>query len=370
MTDADILLANIFSLGEHATWQNCMDHVESGLRSWLKTQDDVSFQRIYIVGCGTSYYAGMVGKYVIERLTHLPVESHQAFAFSHYTDPALMNEKALVIGISTTGNTESVCNALEFARRSGANTLAFTAAPGSRITEISQTTILTGGRVTIAVKTETYLQSLICLYLFGIHLGGILGLLSSGEAQGWRQQIGKAEEMTRRFFAEQQPEIAKLVDLYGSTDMVFIVGTGPNFGTVEEASLKVVEIAKMYSVSQELENFLHGYDREVNESSPIFVLAPQGRAIDRMLDLLTFTHKAGVPSIVFTTGENPDVKRVANHILQLGGELDELATPLAYITPFYLFSYQMALRRGFDPSARRFPGILPLKLRYRDEFKS
>ena len=174
-------------------------------------------------------------------------------------------------------------------------------------------------------------------------------MLSSGEAQGWRQQIGKAEEMTRRFFAEQQPEIAKLVDLYGSTDMVFIVGTGPNFGTVEEASLKVVEIAKMYSVSQELENFLHGYDREVNESSPIFVLAPQGRAIDRMLDLLTFTHKAGVPSIVFTTGENPDVKRVANHILQLGGELDELATPLAYITPFYLFSYQMALRRGFDP---------------------
>jgi glucosamine--fructose-6-phosphate aminotransferase (isomerizing) len=281
-----------------------------------------------------------------------------------------MNEKALVIGISTTGNTQSVCNALKFARQYGAHTLAFTATPGSRITEISETTIPTGGKVTIAVKTETYLQSLICLYLLGIHLGKSLGLLSLVEEEEWRRQIDKAEEITRHFFAEQQAEIAKLVDLYGSTDMVFIVGTGPNFGTAEEASLKVIEIAKMYSVSQELENFLHGYDREVNESSPMFVLAPKGQALNRMLDLLTFTHKAGVPSIVFTTEENPDVKRVADHILRLGNDLHELATPLAYITPFYLFSYQMALKRGFDPSARRFPGILPLKLRYQDEFES
>ena len=370
MNDAEILFANILSLGDHTTWQKCIDAVEQGLHTWLSTGNDVNFSRVYIVGCGTSYYAAQVGKYVIEHLTHLPVEAHQAFAFSIYTDPALLNEKTLVIGVSTTGNTESVCKALEYARHCGAITLAFTATPDSKITEISQTTILTGGKVTVAVKTETYLQSLICLYLLGIHLADILGLLSAGEVTEWHSQIHKAEEITQRFFARQQPEILKLVDLYGTTDMVFVVGTGPNFGTAEEASLKVVEIAKMYSVSKEMEDFFHGYDRELNETSPMFFLAPKERALDRMLDFLTFNRKVSVPSIVLTTEDNLDVKRMADHVILLDDQLNELATPLAYIAPLYLFSYHLAVKRGVDPSARRFPGIMALKVRYRDENSS
>ena len=365
MDDATILLENILSLGEHAIWQKCIDNVDNDLRSWLSTTNEVKYRRVYIIGCGTSYYAAQVGKHIIEHLTHLPVEAHQAFAFSIYTEPALLNEKTLVIGVSTTGNTESVCDALEFAQHCGAATLAFTASPGSKITEISQTTILTGGRVTVAVKTETYLQSLICLYLFGIHLANILGLLNSGEVEYWHDQIHKAEEITHRFFSKQQAEIGKLADHYGSTDMVFIVGTGPNFGTAEEASLKVVEIAKMYSVSKEMEEFFHGYDRELNETSPMLFIAPKERALDRMLDFLTFNRKVGVPSIVLANEDNPEVKRMADHYILLEGQVTELATPLAYIAPLYLFGYQMAVKRGVDPSARRFPGIMALKIRYR-----
>ena len=95
-----------------------------------------------------------------------------------------------------------MCKALEFAHHSGAATLAFTATAGSKITEISQTTILTGGRVTVAVKTETYLQSLICLYLFGLQLANTLGLVSSGVVEDWHNQIHIAEEITHRFIAE------------------------------------------------------------------------------------------------------------------------------------------------------------------------
>ena len=366
MNDAEILLANILSLGKHAIWQDCIDHVEDGLHTWMSIAKEVNFRRVYIVGCGTSYYAAQVGKYIIESLTHIPVEAHQAFAFSIYTDPALLKEKTLVIGVSTTGNTESVCKALEFAHHSGAATLAFTATAGSKITEISQTTILTGGRVTVAVKTETYLQSLICLYLFGLQLANTLGLVSSGVVEDWHNQIHIAEEITHRFIAEQQDEIVRLADLYSSTDMVFLVGTGPNFGTAKEASLKVVEIAKMYSVCQEMEDFFHGYDRELNGTSPMFFIAPRARALDRMLDFLTFNRKVGVPSIVLTNEYNPDIKLVADHVILLKGQLNELVTPLVYIAPLYLFSYQMAVKRGVDPSARRFPGIMALKVHYRD----
>jgi glucosamine--fructose-6-phosphate aminotransferase (isomerizing) len=329
-----------------------------------------NFHRIYIVGCGTSYYAAQVGKYIIERLTHLPVEAHQAFAFSLYTDPALLTDDTLVLGITTTGTTESVCNALDFARRRGAVTLVFTAAPGSKITEIAQSTILTGGRVTVAVKTETYLQSLICLYLFALKLAKKLGALPPDAVEYWYEGIRMAEETTRRFFDIQQPEIGKLVDQYGAADMVFITGTGPNFGTAEEASLKVVEIAKMYSVSKEMEDFFHGYDRELNETSPMFFISPKGRALERMLDFLTFNHKVGVPTIVLTNEDNPHVRRLADHIILLPGELDELLTPLIFIAPFYVFSYHMAVKRGFDPSARRFPGIIALQTHYQAVFSS
>jgi glucosamine--fructose-6-phosphate aminotransferase (isomerizing) len=148
--------------------------------------------------------------------------------------------------------------------------------------------------------------------------------------------------------------------------MVFIVGTGPNFGTAEEASLKVVEIAKMYSISKEMEEFFHGYDRELNNTSPMIFIAPKKRASDRMLDFLTYNRKVGVPSIVITNEENPDVKRMADHYILLEGQVSELATPLAYIAPLYLFGYQMAVKRGVDPSARRVPGVVALKIRYQE----
>jgi glucosamine--fructose-6-phosphate aminotransferase (isomerizing) len=364
MNDAEILFENILSIGEHATWQNCIDHVEDGLHAWLIGTGRVKFSRVYIVGCGTSYYAAQVGKYFIEHLTHLPVEAHQAFAFSLYTDRTLLTPETLVIGISTTGNTDAVCNALEFARACGAFTLAFSAEPGSRITEIAQTTILTGGRVTIAVKTETYLQSLLCLYLFALKIAEQFDRITPAVAEYWHDQIHRAEETTSRFFENQQHEILELVDRFSSTEMVFVIGTGPNFGTAEEASLKVVEIAKMYSISKEMEDFYHGYDRELNEASPVFFIAPHGRAEKRMLDFLTFNFKVGVPSIVLSCKENSAAKQLANQVILLQSEIDELTTPLVSIAPFYLFSYHMAVKRGYDPSARRFPGVVALKTYY------
>ena len=83
MNDSEILLANILSLGEHAIWQNCIDHVEDGLQRWLNSRNEVNFRQVYIVGCGTSFYAAQVGKYLIEKLTRKRVEAHQAFAFSY-----------------------------------------------------------------------------------------------------------------------------------------------------------------------------------------------------------------------------------------------------------------------------------------------
>ena len=153
---------------------------------------------------------------------------------------------------------------------------------------------------------------------------------------------------------------------YGSAPKVFVLGTGPNLGTAEEASLKIIEMAKMYSECQELEDFFHGRLREVDQHSPMFFIAPQGGASDRILDFLTVTDMIKAPSVVITDNVTPGIQRLATHVVMMPVSLEELATPLLYILPMYIFGYEMALQRGHDPTARRY-NLVPQDIRFQDK---
>jgi glucosamine--fructose-6-phosphate aminotransferase (isomerizing) len=364
MDEAKMLLANILSLGDWSTWKNCIDQVEDCIKSWESKITDIHFRRVYLVGCGSSYYAGQIGKYIIEHIAHLPSEAKQAFSFTHYLDPSLLTKDTLVIGVSTTGNTAATSDALSLARKNGAATLAITAVPDTKITGIADDTFITGGRVTVIVQTENYVLSLISLYLLALSLAEKENRLDKEIKKHWHNQIRTAREITHEFLDIQQPKIGILVDEYKSLNNIFILGNGPNAGTAEEAALKVIEMAKMYSDGMEMEDFFHGRDRELDQGSAIFFLAPNILVSERMFDFLTFNRKFGVPSIVINCREIPELQRLANHAIFLRGALDEIFTPLVYITPLYLFSYHLALKRGFDPLTRRFP-ISALQAHYR-----
>ncbi len=363
MGDTELLISNILSLGDWATWKNCIDQVEECLQSWMSKTKRINFRRVYLVGCGSSYYEGQVGKWIIEHIVHLPAEAKQAFSFAHYVDSSLFSRDTLVIGLSTTGNTTATCQALSLARQNGATTLAVTASPDSQITAIAPDTIYTGGHISVIVQTETYVQSLIALYLLALNLAEKENRLDKLRAY-WQDQIRTAREITHEFIDTQQAKIIEMVEEYQSANNFFILGNGPNAGTAEEAALKVIEMAKMYSDGVEMEDFFHGRDRELANGSAIFFLAPQNQVVNRMFDFLTFNRKADVPSIVITCQDIPELKKLAYHEIILKGALDEFATPLVYITPLYLFSYHLALKRGFDPLARRYP-MPALKVQYR-----
>jgi glucosamine--fructose-6-phosphate aminotransferase (isomerizing) len=364
MDDTQVLLTNILSLGEWATWKNCIDQVNEELQSWKIRVNGIHFRRVYLVGCGSSFYASQVGKFILEHIVHLPAEARQAFSFTNYTDPSLFSEDTLVIGLSTTGETSATCSALSFARENGATTLAITAVPDSKITEIAQDTIYTSGRVNVIVKTCEYVQSLISIYLLAINLPGRDILLKDELKTYWQDQIRLAYEITHQFLDMQQARITEMVDEYQYADNFFILGCGPNAGTAEEAALKVIEMAKIYSDGLEMEDFFHGRDREINARSPVFFLATQNAGLERMLDFLAYNRRFGVPSILLGTESRAEFQKLTTHHLFLEGPLDEFATPLVYITPLYLFSYYLALMRGFPPNARRFSmGALSMKYR-------
>jgi glucosamine--fructose-6-phosphate aminotransferase (isomerizing) len=339
---------NILSLADPATWQKSIDLADEALSAWLKTRP--TFKRIYLVGHGSSLYNCQVGEYVLEHITGIPSKAIPAFAFAAYMEQKLLGSQTLVVGISTTGETQSVFDAMERARQADSPTLAITAHKDSAITRHTDAIILTGGEDDqISVKTKSYVQALISIYLLALHLGG------DGQSRDyWRTQIELASKEAQQFLSEQWNQIKQLAEKYANAPNVFVLGTGPNLGTAEEASLKIIEMAKMYSECQELEDFFHGRLREVDQNSPLFFIAPHGRADHRVLDFLTVTHMIHAPSIVITDRITSGIQRLATHIIHMSVSLDEFATPLLYILPMHVFGYEMALQRGYDPTSPRY----------------
>lgn len=354
------MLTNIRALADARTWQKSIDLTEEALSVWLKTPR--TLRQIYLVGHGTSLYNGVVGQYVLEHIAGIPSKAVPAFAFWAYAEKRLLDEDTLVIGISTTGETESVCVALELARRSGALTMAVTAHSGSAITRHSDTVVLTGGEDDqVSVKTKSYVQALIPLYLLAAHLTG-----DPETREYWLSQIKLAGQGAGQFIENQWIQVRQLAEQFASAPNVFVLGTGPNLGTAEEAALKVIEMAKMYSECQELEDFFHGRLREVDQTSPLFFIAPRGKASHRVLDFLTVTSKIQAPAIVLTDQLTSGMQRLAGSIIRIPVSLDEFATPLLYVLPLHIFGYEMAHQRGYDPAARRYD-IVPQKVRYQEE---
>jgi glucosamine 6-phosphate synthetase-like amidotransferase/phosphosugar isomerase protein len=358
------MLTHILSLRDPATWQTSIDLAEAALSSWFDADREVAFERVYLVGCGSSLYNGQVGKYAIEHLACLPAEAIPGFSFSAYAEAKLLGPKVLVVGISTTGATQAVFDSLALAKQSGSPTLGITAHQGSAITQVADAVILTGGEDDqISVKTKSYVQALIPLYLLALYLAEGRGSARSGLREVWITQLDRAAQGASQFLSRQRLEIETLARTFSQATQVLVLGTGPNRGTAEEASLKVIEMAKMVSAAQELENFLHGRLRMVDQINPLFLIAPSGHASQRVLDFLTVSDTIGATSIVLTDKVSPGIEQMATHIIQMPGGVDEYATPLLYILPLYLFGYELALLRGYDPTARRYD-LVPQNVRY------
>jgi glutamine---fructose-6-phosphate transaminase (isomerizing) len=360
MNSVHPMLANILTLADQTTWQKSIDLADEALSVWMKTPR--KFERVTLVGHGSSLYNCMVGESILEHIAGIPSKAVSAFAFSVYSETALLGSRTLVVGISTTGETQSVCDALVKGHEAGSPTLAITAHSDSAVTRYADAVILTGGEDDqISVKTKSYVQALISLYTLAIHLSG------DQQRKGfWLNQIHIAAQSARQVVESQREQIKELAEKFAGAPNIFVLGTGPNLGTAEEASLKVIETAKMYSECQELEEFMHGRLREVDQDSPLIFIAPHGRASQRTLDFLTVTNMIHAPSVVITDNITAGIQRLATHVIHIPVSLDEFATPLLYVLPMHLFGYEMALQRGCDPDSRRY-NLVPQNVKYQGE---
>jgi len=360
------IIRQIHALAEDRALEKTFALGESQLGELLQKVGDRPFERIYVLGSGTSYYAAQVCKYVFEEITAIPTEGMQAFAFAAYQSPALLNKRTLVVGFSTSGGTEAVVNAFAKSRGRGAFTLAVTAMPESDVARAADAILLTGAEDEVGLpRTKAQSQGLVALYLLAIHLGRQLGRVPSKRTEELLRQLGRTTQAVAALMDGVERDVERLAQAYRDCEAVFVLGSGPNAGTAQTGALMITEMAKIHTLGDELENFLHGRFREVDQSNPLIILAPKGASSSRALDFLTVTDHVEAQTVVLTDETSEGIQWLATQVVRLPGGIPELFTPILYITPLHMFGYYLAVAKGVDPIRRRYPDIVASKAKYK-----
>ena len=312
------------------------------------------FQSVRIVACGTSWHAGLAGKFMIEQLARLPVEVDYGSEF-RYRDP-ILDGKTLTVCISQSGETADTLAAQREAKSKGSPTLAICNVMGAMITREAAGTILTHAGPEIGVaSTKAFTSQLTALLLLAAHLGQLRGKLS-GEAA-----INLLQEFTR---IPHKMETALQADATGfyenlarqffrHTDFLYL-GRGIHYPIALEGALKLKEISYIHAEGYPAGEMKHGPNALIDENLPVVVLATRDES---STDAMTRYEKSvsnikevkardGIVISIVTNGDHL-AREASDHIIELP-PAPELLVPLLEIIPLQLLAYHIAVRRGCD----------------------
>jgi glucosamine--fructose-6-phosphate aminotransferase (isomerizing) len=311
-----------------------------------------SFDRVLIAACGTSWHAGLAGKYMIEQLARVPVEVDYASEF-RYRDP-VMTERTLLVVISQSGETADTIAALREAKVLGSKVLAICNVQGSMITRESDGTILTHAGPEIGVaSTKAFTSQMIALYLFAMYLGQLRGTLSDDESKRHAQQLAELPVKIEHLLSESD-ELEELArEFHRATDFLYL-GRGINFTVALEGALKLKEISYIHAEGYPAGEMKHGPNALIDERLPVVVVNPREEG-DKASELrYEKTHsnivevkaREGVVISVLTEGDEMSSK-VSDHVIEIP-ESSDLLSPILAIIPLQLLAYHIAVRRGCD----------------------
>jgi glucosamine--fructose-6-phosphate aminotransferase (isomerizing) len=311
-----------------------------------------SFDRVLIAACGTSWHAGLAGKYMIEQLARVPVEVDYASEF-RYRNP-VMSDKTLLVVISQSGETADTIAALREAKELGSKVLAICNVQGSMITRESDGTILTHAGPEIGVaSTKAFTSQMIALYLFAMYMGQLRGTLSDDESKRHAQQLAELPVKIEHLLSESD-ELEELArEFHRATDFLYL-GRGINFTVALEGALKLKEISYIHAEGYPAGEMKHGPNALIDERLPVVVVNPREEG-DRASELrYEKTHsnivevkaREGVVISVLTEGDRMS-SEVSDHVIQIP-ESSDLLSPILAIIPLQLLAYHIAVRRGCD----------------------
>jgi glucosamine--fructose-6-phosphate aminotransferase (isomerizing) len=312
------------------------DHLE------IRPEALAAVRRIQLLACGTSLHAGLVGKFLIEELTRIPVEVDYGSEY-RYRDP-IVGTDVLAVGISQSGETADTLSAMEAAHSAGARLLAICNVVGSQATRISEGVIYTHAGPEIGVaSTKAFTTQLVALYLLALYLRQQLGLPLEPQHLAGLARLPLAVDKV----LQQEKAIEELTrDFYQAEDFLYL-GRGINYPIALEGALKLKEISYSHAEGYPAGEMKHGPIALIDEVLPVVAIATGERVFDKVLSNLQEVKARGGISIVVTDRPADALGAVADHRLAVP-RVDELLQPVVNTVPLQLFAYHVAVRRGAD----------------------
>ena len=318
----------------------------------ITPEEFAGFQQIRIVACGTSWHAGLAGKFMIERLARLPVEVDYGSEF-RYRDP-IVNDKTLTVVISQSGETADTIAAQREAKQKGSKTLAICNVIGSMIPREASGTLLTHAGPEIGVaSTKAFTSQVTALFILAMYLGQKRGTLSDAaslELVGELVRLpGKLEHLLSK--DNHYEDIAKA--LFRATDFLYL-GRGIHFPIALEGALKLKEISYIHAEGYPAGEMKHGPNALIDEKLPVVVLAAYDPAdpSSRIRYEKTLSNiqevKAREGIVIGTINEgDEDARKMCSYAIEIP-TTSEMLLPLLEIVPLQLLAYHIAVRLGCD----------------------
>ena len=304
-----------------------------------------SIERVAILACGTSWHAGLVGKFLIERLARLPVDVDYASEY-RYRSP-IVSDRTLAIAITQSGETADTIAALREARALGARTLSICNAIGSQITRAAEATLITQAGPEIGVaSTKAFTTQLALLSLLAVQLGRTRGTLDPAEAAeliaGLRALPTQLESV--RGLESQIESIA--LRRHAARDALY-VARGPLYPIALEGALKLKEISYIHAEGYPAGELKHGPIALIDAAMPVIALMPRDAHRERTLSNLQEAAARDAKIIALVSQGDRALDGVAEAVLELPVTHPVLA-PILYAVPLQLLAYHIAVLRGCD----------------------
>ena len=301
---------------------------------------------IYMVACGSAYHAGVVGKYVWERLLRRPVEVVLASEF-RYSQP-LVDEHTLVITISQSGETLDTMAALREAKRLGGRTLAICNVVGSSIAREADDVLYTWAGPEIAVATSKgYSTQLAALDLVGLYLADLLGTIEPAEYNAILAELQALPEKMRRYLADYE-STQYFASRYFNHSSVFFIGRNLDYAMGLEGSLKLKEISYIHSEAYASGELKHGTISLIEPGTLVVALGTYGPLFDKAMSNVVEVKARGAEVLAVTTEAfREKMEKTADAVISVP-ETHPVLQPSLGIVPLQLFAYYVALQRGCD----------------------
>jgi glucosamine--fructose-6-phosphate aminotransferase (isomerizing) len=301
-------------------------------------------RRVVIVGCGTSWHAGLVGRHIIEELAGIPVEVEYASEFRYRRLLAMPG--TLTVAMSQSGETADTLEALRAARAAGARVMGLVNVVGSTIArEADGGVYLHAGPEIGVASTKAFTSQLVALLLLGLHLGRRRGM----SVEAGRRVVEQLEELpdlvARTLAVEAQ--VREVAEQFAGTSNALYLGRGPQFPVALEGALKLKEISYIHAEGYPAAEMKHGPIALIDAAMPVVCLAPTDGVYAKIVSNMREVKARGGRIIAVTTEGNGDLGGVADHCIPVP-PAPPLVAPVLTAIPLQLLAYHIAVLRGCD----------------------